>query len=180
MPPCLKGWPAKYECDNQCVETSKECRETCKVYQGEEKRQCKRECRDTRNACKSSCVRCDICEDENEPGDPEFCHKELPDFIAKLAKCKVGGGEIRNKCMSSCGHCPRRQLVEELTLTANGSGSDHSQPTAVQVQGMITATPAAEHVDSTVTLIGGAAAAVALLAFLFFASRWHTLIHSLL
>merc|ERR1712127_477000 len=65
----------------------------------------------------------------------------------------------------------------ELTLTANGSGSDHSQPTAVQVQGMITATPAAEHVDSTVTLIGGAAAAVALLAFLFFASRPSTRAH---
>ena len=34
-----------------------------------------------------------------------------------------------------------------------------------------TATPAAEHVDSTMTLIGGAAVAVALLALLFFTSR---------
>jgi len=48
------------------------------------------------------------------------------------------------------------------------------QPTAVQVEGAPTATPAAEHVDSTVTLFGGAAAAVALLAFLAFVSRSST------
>ena len=54
-----------------------------------------------------------FCEDANEPGDPEFCNKELTTFIDKLAKCK-GGGEIRNKCMSSCGLCPRRSLPPPL------------------------------------------------------------------
>ena len=44
-----------------------------------------------------------------------------------------------------------------------------SQPTAAVLALDVTA--AAEHVGSTVTLIGGAAAAVALLALLFFASR---------
>jgi hypothetical protein len=209
----------------------------------------------------SSCVRCEVCEDANEPSNPEYCQNKVGTYSDKILKCKID--EYAKKCTSSCGLCPdrssrpppspppstgkvvlafevgsRRQLVEELTLTASGSGSgsDYSdsdissvqqhvataagvdqslvtiavtagsviitatiavpasmtadevqtslsstlgtasaasevlgitvvtvsvtstpQPTAFQVQGKLSlATPAAEHVDSTVTLIGGA------------------------
>jgi len=250
------------------------CREACKARNGSEKKQCKIKCKNTRNSCKSSCVRCEVCEDANEPNNPEYCQNNVGTYSDKILKCKID--EYAKKCTSSCGLCrppppppspppskdkyvvlglkvgSRRQLVEELTLMASGSGigSDYSdsdisslqqhvataagvdqslvtiavtagsviitatiavpasmnagqvqtllsstlgtasaasevlgitvvtvsvtstpQPTAVEVQGKLTVTPAAEHVDSTVTLIGGAAAAVALLAFLLFACR---------
>jgi hypothetical protein len=273
MPPCLQGWPAKYECDNKCDATRVKCREACKARNGSEKKQCKIKCKNTRNSCKSSCVRCEVCEDANEPNNPEYCQNNVGTYSDKIVKCKID--EYAKKCTSSCGLCrppppppspppskdkvvlafevgSRRQLVEQLTLMTSGSGigSDYSdsdisslqqhvataagvdqslvtiavtagsviitatiavpasmnagqvqtllsstlgtastasevlgitvvtvnvtstpQPTAVEVQGKLTVTPAAEHVDSTVTLIGGAAAAVALLAFLLFACR---------
>ena len=270
MPPCLQGWPAKYECDNKCDATRVKCREACKARNGSEKKQCKIKCKNTRNSCKSSCVRCEVCEDANEPNNPEYCQNNVGTYSDKILKCKID--EYAKKCTSSCGLCrppppppspppskdkvvlafevgSRRQLVEQLTLMTSGSGigSDYSDSdisslqqhvataagvdqslvtiavtagsviitatiavpasmTADEVQTSLssalgtadaaskvlnitvvtvlpgwqtssptfsesTATPAAEHVDSTVTLIGGAAAAVALLAFLLFSSR---------
>ena len=273
MSPCLQGWPAKYECDNKCDATRVKCRKACTASNGPERKQCKAQCKNTRNSCMSSCVRCEVCEDANEPSNPEYCQNNVGTYSDKIVKCKID--EYAKKCTSSCGLCrppppppspppskdkvvlafevgSRRQLVEQLTLMTSGSGigSDYSdsdisslqqhvataagvdqslvtiavtagsviitatiavpasmnagqvqtllsstlgtasaasevlgitvvtvsvtstpQPTAVEVQGKLTVTPAAEHVDSTVTLIGGAAAAVALLAFLLFACR---------
>ena len=94
---------------------------------------------------------------------------------AEKRACKLGCKAARNDCKASCVACPFSPylpLSDPLGSGFPGSRRELVQkPTAVQVEGALTATPEAEHVDSTVTLFGGAAAAVALLAFLAFVSR---------
>jgi len=97
---------------------------------------------------------------------------------AEKRACKLGCKAARNDCKASCVACPFSPylpLSDPLGSGFPGSRRELVQkPTAVQVEGALTATPEAEHVDSTVTLFGGAAAAVALLAFLAFVSRSST------
>jgi hypothetical protein len=159
MSPCLQGWPAKYECDNKCDATRVKCRKACTASDGPERKQCKAQCKNTRNSCMSSCVRCEVCEDANEPSNPEYCQNNVGTYSDKILKCKID--KYAKKCTSSCGLCPdrssrpppspppstgkvvlafevgsRRQLVEELTLTASGSGSgsDYSDSDISSVQ----------------------------------------------
>ena len=119
----------------------------------------KGQCDDTCDTARTQCM--------------EAC-KSKPKGAEKRA-CKLGCKAARNDCKASCVACP---FSPSLPLSdPPGSGFPGTRrelvqkPTAVQVEGALTATPEAEHVDSTVTLFGGAAAAVALLAFLAFVSR---------
>jgi len=75
--------------------------------------------------------------------------------------------EVQTSLSSALGTADAASKVLSITVVTVLLGWQTSSPAFSES----TATPAAEHVDSTVTLIGGAAAAVALLAFLLFASR---------
>ena len=75
--------------------------------------------------------------------------------------------EVQTSLSSALGTADAASKVLNITVVTVLPGWQTSSPTFSES----TATPAAEHVDSTVTLIGGAAAAVALLAFLLFACR---------
>ena len=75
--------------------------------------------------------------------------------------------EVQTSLSSALGTADAASKVLNITVVTVLPGWQTSSPTFSES----TATPAAEHVDSNVTLIGGAAAAVALLAFLLFSSR---------
>merc|ERR1740124_398822 len=110
---------------------------------------------DQKTTCKDKCTPCSPlspsappqCKDE----DPPFCEDELKTDDDKLENCKAQ--QFKTKCSKTCGYCPS----DVATLASALTGS-----------------PEADGSGSTMALIGGGVAAVALLALLFLASRRST------
>jgi len=105
--------------------------------------------------CKDKCTPCPeppsapsappSCKDQ----DPPFCEDELKTDRDKLEKCK--DQEFTTKCKETCGYCTDSSAVDTGPQSLKTTETDNG--------------------DSTVMLIGGGVAAIALLALLFFASR---------
>jgi hypothetical protein len=113
------------------------------------------------------CVESETCKDK----DPSWCEKKLDENskneIRKKCKRKV---KMKARCNKSCGNCDPYSCL----LPSPSSSPPSPLPPLSSPVAMITTDPLtdAEHTDSTAALIGGGIAAVALLVFLCFASRY--------
>merc|ERR1740139_176967 len=165
-PPCLtdpdKEWPCLKNCHLTDPNQTTTCKDKCTPCVPPSSPpspclpppplwECISECHLTDNDqttnCKDKCTPCP--EPPSAPSAPPFCEDELKTDRDKLEKCK--DQEFTTKCKETCGYCTTSSAVDLGPQSLKTTETDNG--------------------DSTVMLIGGGVAAIALLALLFFASR---------